>query len=213
MYAMRLWILMPALLAACLAALASTVAAAADKTGKPGSIIKWVDDKGVTHYGDSLPAQYTGRDNSVINSQGVTIRHNEAVSLDKKSQDQSTLDQLRRDRALLATFTTTQEIDLARDRNLQMDKTALQGLHQRMQSTKQRMTANQKAAQAYQQRKQPVPADLASDLKDNEADIARIEQQITQRKASMAATQTRFAEDKRRFIELKAGEAAEAAAR
>lgn len=214
MHAAHFWILMITLSPVGLTMLASTSAMAADKAGKTSSgIVKWVDDKGVTHYGDSLPPQYSGRDNSVMNSQGVTIRRNEAVDRDQKSQDQATLDQQRRDRALLATFSNQEEIDLARDRNIQMDKTALQGLQQRMESAKQRMAANQKAARAYEQRKQPVPADLTRDLKDNQADIAKIEDQIAQRKKNITATQTRFDEDKRRYIELKDSEAAATSSR
>jgi hypothetical protein len=213
MHAAHFWILMITLSPVGLAMFASA-SMAADKTGKTSSgIVKWVDDKGVTHYGDSLPPQYSGRDNSVMNSQGVTIRHNEAVNRDQKLQSQATLDQQRRDRALLATFSNKEEIDLARDRNIQMDKTALQGLQQRMESAKQRLAANQKAARVYEQRRQPLPADLARDLKDNQADIAKIEDQIAQRKKNMAATQNRFDEDKRRFIELKSAEPATTSSR
>jgi hypothetical protein len=208
MHAAHFLILMITLSPVGLAMFASASAMAADKAGKSSSgIVKWVDDKGVTHYGDSLPPQYSGRDNSVMNSQGVTIRRNEAVDRDQKSQGQATLDQQRRDRALLATFSNKEEIDLARDRNIQMDKTALQGLQQRMESAKQRLAVNQKAARVYEQRRQPLPADLARDLKDNQADIAKIEDQIAQRKKNITATQTRFDEDKRRYIELKDSEA------
>lgn len=214
MHAAHLWILIITLSPVGLAIFASPSALAADKTGKTsGGIVKWVDDKGVTHYGDSLPPQYSGRDNSVMNSQGVTIRHNEAINHDQKSQDQATLDQQRRDRALLATFSNAEEIDLARDRNIQMDKTALQGLQQRMESAQQRMAANQKAARAYEQRRRRVPADLIRDIKDNQSDIAKIEDQIAQRRKNIAATQTRFDEDKRRFIELKSSEAAATSSR
>src|ERR1051325_1617382 len=87
-----------------------------------GQIIKWVDEKGVTHYGDRLPPQYAGRDNSTISHQGVLLKRN----LPAKPQDanadadkEKTLDQKRRDHALLATYSTEQEIDLARDRNMQ----------------------------------------------------------------------------------------------
>lgn len=209
MYAMRLWILMTVALPTMLLLLGSIQVNAADKV-KPstGSIIKWVDDKGVTHYGDSLPAQYSGRDNSVINSQGILIKRNQSVKADEKLQDEVSVEQQRRDRALLATFTTEQEIDLARDRNMQMDNTALQSLQQRVQNAKGHLAANQKIADGFVQRKQVVPADLTNDLKDNQAEIAKLEEQISQRRKSMQATQKRFDDDKRRFGELKAKSAA-----
>ncbi|HEX5539815.1 MAG TPA: DUF4124 domain-containing protein [Methylophilaceae bacterium] len=207
MHAMRWLISIVVILPAILLMLHGLRAEAADK-GKPatGTIIKWVDEKGVTHYGDSLPAQYSGHDNSVINSQGVLLRRNQPTHTSEKPADQATLDQQRRDRALLATFTTADEIDLARDRNLQMDKTALQSLQQRLQSARDRLAASQKVADGFMQRKQAVPADLAGDMQDNQAEIAKLEDQISQRRKNMETTQKRFDDDKRRFNELKAAE-------
>ena len=39
---------------------------------------KWVDDKGVTHYGDSVPAEYSQREQRVLNSQGVEVQKRQA---------------------------------------------------------------------------------------------------------------------------------------
>lgn len=209
MCAMRLWILVTAALPTILLLLSNAPVNAADKPRSPtGSIVKWVDEKGVTHYGDNMPAQYSGRDNSVINSQGILIKRNQAASVSEKLQDEASIDEQRRDRALLATFTTEQEIDLARDRNTQMDKTAIQGLQQQLHNAKNHLAANQKIADGFVKRKQAAPADLVNDLKDNQAEIVKIEEQISQRHKSMQTTQKRFDDDKRRFGELKAKAAA-----
>lgn len=176
---------------------------AADKAKTGAGIVKWVDEKGVTHYGDSLPAQYSDRDNSVINSQGITIRRNRVTPGSNTVEDRATLEQQRRDRALLATFTTAEEIDFARDRNLQMDKSALHGLQQHLDNAKEHLADNRKHAESYLKRKQAVPADLSNDIKSNQDDIVSIEAQIAERRKSMEATQKRFSEDKRRFSELK----------
>lgn len=203
----RLWVLMTVAMPTCLL-LCGTIAAHAAEQKKPsGSIIKWVDEKGVTHYGDRMPAKDSGRNNSVINSQGIVLKRNQAADVNKKIHDQATLDQQRRDRALLATFTTEEEIDLARDRNTQLDKTTLQGLQQRLESAQARLLDTQKTADTYKKRNQVLPADLASELKGHQADIAKIESQIVQRRKIMETTNARFDEDKRRFRELKAGEA------
>ena len=39
-------------------------------------IVKWVDSKGVTHYGDKLPAQEAGRKNAEMNAQGMVLKQN-----------------------------------------------------------------------------------------------------------------------------------------
>lgn len=177
--------------------------ALADQAKSPsGTIIKWVDEKGVTHYGDSMPAQYSGHGYSVINPQGVTLKRKQAVTPQANNSD-TPLEQQRRDNALITTYTTPQEIDLARDRNLQVDQTAMQDLQQHMSSAQGRLAAKKKAAAGFSQNKKPVPAELTQDLQENLAEIAKIEEQIAQRLLSMEATRQRFENDKRRFVELK----------
>ena len=39
---------------------------------------KWVDDKGVIHYGDSIPSEYSRRETHVLNSQGVEVQKRRA---------------------------------------------------------------------------------------------------------------------------------------
>ena len=169
-------------------------------------IIKWVDEKGITHYGDTMPSQYSGRDNSIISNQGVVLKHNQQAKPQAENLDKENLEQQRRDYALIATYTTHQEIDLARDRNLQADEIAVQGLQQNMVTAKARLATNQKTAQSYTARKKPVPVDLTQDLQANQVKISKIEAQITQRQTNMDATRQRFESDKRRFTELKSGE-------
>jgi hypothetical protein len=39
---------------------------------------KWVDENGVTHYGDSVPAQYAKKESSVLNKQGMEVGRTQA---------------------------------------------------------------------------------------------------------------------------------------
>lgn len=176
-----------------------------------GKIIKWVDEKGVTHYGDSMPAKDAGRDSSLINSRGIEVKRNQPLKSQANNPaaenlDKEAMEQQRRDRTLRAAYTTENEIDLARDRNLQMDEAAVQGLQQRLLTAQGHLEANKKIADGFNKRKKPVPPDLAQDIKTNQTEIANVEAQITQRRAAMDATRQRFDNDKRRFIELKSGD-------
>ena len=191
--------------------LASNQLFAAGQQANPANnkIIKWVDEKGVTHYGDSMPAQYSGRDSTVINSQGIVIlkrdktAKSQAGNSDKEVLDKANMEQQRHDRALLAAYTTEQEIDLARDRNLQLDEVIVQGLQQRKASAQTRLETSKKVADGFNNRKKPVPADITRELQEIQAEIAKIEDQIVQRHTNMDATRKRFDNDKRRFVELK----------
>lgn len=172
-----------------------------------GRIVKWVDEKGLTHYGDSVPAQYSGRDSSELNQQGRVVKRNKTADTQANKAvvegAKTGMEQQRHDKALLAAYTTEQEFDLARDRNLQVDEAAVEGLNQHMASTKDHLAATKKIADGFNQRKKPVPDYLTQDLKTNQDEIAKIETQIAEKQQSMDATRQRFEKDKQRFIELK----------
>lgn len=173
----------------------------ADAEGTSKKIIKWVDEKGVTHYGDVQPTEYNNK-NSVLNARGMVIQNHDVKTqapIDTPEQQE----QLRKDKALLASYTTQEEIDLALERHLQMDEITTQGLLVRKTSVQKQLTANKKTADDFVTRKKEVPADLTQDIKSNEAEIAHIDAQMKQQKASSEASKQRFAADKQRFIELK----------
>lgn len=169
----------------------------------PSRIVKWKDEKGVTHYGDKIPPQYVNRENSVINKQGVTVKHNRPVDLQDQAQDLAKLEQDKKDKALLGAFTNAEEIDLARDRNIQLDLIALENLNQDKTHSQKQLTENRKQADSFMKRKQPIPADLNAELLANKEEITKIDQRINERKRIIENTRKRFEEDKKRYLELK----------
>jgi Domain of unknown function (DUF4124) len=176
----------------------SNIAAAEGK-----KIVKWVDSKGVTQYGDKLPASDAGRNNSEMNTQGMVVKKNVTTNKPNDLQDQQKLEQERKDKILLASYTKAEEIDLAKERNLELDKAALQALTQQKINITNRTARNNKLADGFKARKKPLPAYLIDELKLSKAEIANIDKQMAQRKLSMAATNARYAEEKTRFIALK----------
>lgn len=166
-------------------------------------IVKWKDDKGVTHYGDSIPAQYSNRENSLINQQGITVKRNKPISYQDESLSLAKIEQDKKDKALLSAFTHENEIDLARDRNLQLDQVTLEGLQLQKSNSQKRLAENQKYANGFVKNKKTVPTDLATDIKTNQAEITKLDQQIAERKTAMDATRKRFDDDKKRYIMLR----------
>jgi hypothetical protein len=166
-------------------------------------IVKWVDSKGVTQYGDKLPASEAGRNNSEMNTQGMTVKKN--VTADKSNEvfDQQKLEQARKDKILLASYTKAEEIDLALERNLQMDKANIQALTQQKVNLTARTARNIKTAEGFKSRKKPVPDYLSDELKLSKLETANIDKQLAQRKLGMTATSARYTEEKARFIALK----------
>jgi Domain of unknown function (DUF4124) len=166
-------------------------------------IVKWVDSNGVTQYGDKLPAQEAGRNNSEMNGQGRVVKQNTAAAQKNEALDQQKIEQERKDKILLASYTKADEIDLARDRNLQMDQAAVQALNQQKINITSRTSRNNKTAEGFRTRKKPLPAYLSDELKLSKTESANIDKQLAQRKLSMEATRKRYAEEKSRFIALK----------
>ena len=187
-----------------------TIFAASALAEDKGGIVKWVDDKGVTHYGDSIPPEFAKHSNTLLNKSGRVLRQNEAFkssanpTLDEAQQKQRA-EQDHRDQVLLASYTTEQEIDLARERSTQMDESAIKGLEQRTAGVKERLAIHQKSAETYQSRKKPIPADLQKDIEDAKGELGRIQAQIAQKHKDIEETQVRFNRDKQRFHELKLG--------
>src|ERR1700694_2581451 len=80
------------------------------------TLYKWVDEQGVTHYGDHIPPEYASQEKQVINSQGVEINRLEAQkspeALAAEEQKRSEAEQSQnRDRNLLNTYASVQEIE------------------------------------------------------------------------------------------------------
>jgi hypothetical protein len=166
-------------------------------------IVKWKDDKGVTHYGDRVPPQYSNRENSIINRQGVTVKHNKPINDQEQALDLAKLEQDKKDKALLGAFTNANEIDLARDRNIQLDLITLENLNQEKINNQKQLTENQKLADGFTKRKKPIPDDLNADISRNQAEIGKIDQRINERKQMIENTRKRFDEDKKRYLSLR----------
>jgi Domain of unknown function (DUF4124) len=170
-------------------------------------IVKWVDSNGVTHYGDKLPPQEAGRNNVEMSSKGTVVKKN--IKVDQKTeiidQERAKLkaDQERSDKILLASYTNANEIDLARDRSLDLDKSALTSFATQKENLTARIKRNNAVIDGFKTRKKPLPDNLDKEFKDAIAQSNRIDQQIIERKLAMETTRKNYANDKARFVILK----------
>ena len=112
-------------------------------TAHAGKIVKWVDSNGVTQYGDKLPPEYAGRKNTEMDIRGVAVKQNN-IKTDPASEadSQQKLEQARKDKILTASYTNANEIDLARERSLEMDKAALTSLSAQKENIAARIARN-----------------------------------------------------------------------
>jgi hypothetical protein len=83
-------------------------------------VYKWTDEKGVVHYGDSVPPEYSQGERSVLNSRGVEIGHvdgvnNAATTAERARAAQTAKDRAQHDQFLLSTYLSTKDIEQLRD--------------------------------------------------------------------------------------------------
>lgn len=178
------------------------------------ALYKWVDAQGRTHYGDTLPPQAAGRATEVLDKQGQAIKKNagslspaqreaaaaEQARLNKEAQART--EQRRRDAALLNTYTTPAEIDLARDRNLEQAALALNGNLAQLAELRARQKKLDQQAVDMTASKRPLPAHIADMRRVNARELQQMEQRIMQKRQEMANTRARYDADRTRFIEL-----------
>lgn len=95
----------------------------ASTSGAPKTTYRWVDEKGVVHYGDSVPAEYSQREQSQLNSQGVEIGKRqaemtpaEAAAFAAKQKEE--LDRRNHDVFLMSTYPSVKEIEDVRNARL-----------------------------------------------------------------------------------------------
>jgi hypothetical protein len=173
-----------------------------------GRILKWKDEKGVTHYGDSIPTQYINRENSLINRQGITVKHNKpALTQDNTDElakiEYAKSEQAKKDKALLGAFTNVNEIDLALERNIQLDKIALENLQQEKANHQKNLVVKEAMAASFEKRKKMTPKELKADIANEQEQIASLDEKIAARNTAISATRKRFDEDKQRYLLLK----------
>ena len=97
-------------------------------SAQQGSTYSWVDDEGVRHYGDSIPPEYADKPKEVVNEHGVTVRHiqgkktDEEIAADKAAEELEVQKELQRraDQALLSTYVNVGEIEMHRDRRVEL---------------------------------------------------------------------------------------------
>ncbi|BBP02729.1 hypothetical protein TPL01_01610 [Sulfuriferula plumbiphila] len=178
------------------------------------ALYKWVDVQGRTHYSDTLPQQATGRANVELDKQGLTVRQNAGTMTPEQRQlhaaEQARLqqelqtktEQKRRDTALLNTYTTPAEIDLARDRNLEQAKLTINSNQIQLRQIRARQAQLDQQMAVSARDKRPIPAHVTETRDANAREIVRLEGIIAQKRKEMTGTRAKFDADKARFIEL-----------
>lgn len=176
-------------------------------------LYKWVDDKGTTHYGETIPPEYADKDRVELNQAGRVIKNEEVVTPErrrakeqedakKRDDDKATLEQQRHDRTLINTYSNVKEIDQARIRSVQQVDARINVLTSYIKTANDNLLGLQKEADGYTNANKKIPASLEEDLQDAQARLTKLQHDAEKPNAEKAALEARFAADKVRYLDL-----------
>ena len=182
------------------------------------AMYKWVDEKGVVHYTDKMPPEAVDKASVELNKQGVPInRTDKALTPEQRRAIEQEAEQAkeaaraqeeinRRDRALVSSYTSEAEIDLARNRSLQTINNVISSSQAfSEQLTKRKVDVEAKKAESQGK---PIVAVLDRELESIDAELARQSDLIAQKQKEVVAISAKYDADKQRWRELVAARAA-----
>jgi hypothetical protein len=203
--------LLPALV---LALLAGVAHAASDTSQK---LYRWVDKNGQVHYGDRIPTEYAEQDRDVLNSQGVPVGHEEGIVTPEEASAKAAADKVakdiqnrkQRDRTLLQVYQSVEEIEVLRDRRLELIEAQLTIQEQSLANLRAKRAQFEKQALRFlprnkDPRAKPLPEELALDLQRSASDIGTQQQNLEKKRLERETIRMTFGADIKRFTELKA---------
>jgi hypothetical protein len=194
------------------------VASSAHAQGSGKQTYKWVDDKGVTHYGDSVPSEYSQREQSVLNSQGLEVNKRQAEMSPKEAAEYAAKqkEESRRrqhDMFLISTYPSVKEIENVRDVRLDQingqivaAEAYIASLNSRVDGLKQR--ALNFAPYNTKPGARRMPDDLAEEMVRASSELRTQKTQLATKRAEHQIVVDQFGADIKRFKELRMAAAA-----
>lgn len=194
-----------------LLAMPSHPAGAAASTGR--KLYKWVDEQGVTHYGDHIPPEYANQEQHVINSQGVETERIAAQGTPDQAaaEEQRKIDaqqRASRDRNLLNTYSSVAEIERLRDQRLTLlaDQIKVTGQFLEILNGRlKKLRANSVYFKPYSNdpKAPPMTDQFAEDLVRLGNDIRTQQENLREKRSEESTMSKQFESDITRFRELK----------
>ena len=172
-----------------------------------------VGKDGKKYYGQSIPPQCLGMPVEMLNAQGMVTKRIDASASaaerekkaaeeeDRKKREAITKEEGRRNRALLATYTSDKDIESARGRALQENQVAVKDIEGKIATIKKRQADMTKELDFYQGKNKP-PAKLNEDMKNAEIDLRAQEGLLAAKKKEVDSINSKYDEDKKRYLEL-----------
>ena len=186
-------------------------AGSTDSSGR--KLYKWVDAQGVTHYGDQIPPEYASQERAVVNKQGIEVGRLDAQKTPEQlaEEERKRLDAehgASRDRNLLNTYGSVQEIERLRDQRLALLSDQVKVTNQFVETLDGKLKKLRAASMNFKPyspnpNAPPMSDQIAEDLVRVSNDIRTQEANLLQKRTEAANMREQFDSDISRFKELK----------
>ena len=172
-----------------------------------------IDDEGKSHYYNKiLPPECEDKATIEMNKQGVVLNRTETKQAvqseeDKAAQlaaEQNRIEEKRRDAVLLNTYTSEEEIDLARERNVHPVELTIVGVEKRLEIAKTRLKDLLIQAKQAAQAQSPTLAGIKKEIIPAQREAKTLHNELKENRLRIERIKTRFDIDKNRFVELMA---------
>ena len=181
-------------------------------------IRRWVDDDGVVHYGDHVPPEFANRDRDVLNYQAIPVGFEEGEVTEEERAELNRLaaeaetkrviqeQAARRDKMLLDTYLTVDDIEDLRDRRIELLESQIKVTEQYLGNLRKHLGTLEREADRFTENNEGaagLPPELALDLSRTTASISLYEENLSRTRSEQLQLHAAFASDIDRFEELK----------
>lgn len=166
------------------------------------------------HYSDTPPPSYNQTGGAELNRQGAVIRHNQSEAerqaeaarrVEAEKQAREARMQAQRDRALMQTYTSEAEIDLARDRAEELHRLAIQSARLRLGAVEATLAEVNARIDTVRRNGRTPGQGLLEQKNQAERERGELLRAIARREASIGEVRARFEADKARYRVLSGG--------
>jgi hypothetical protein len=191
-------------------------AVAESKSPQQKQVYRWVDDRGQVHYGNAVPPEYARTDRERMNRQGVVVDKIQGDITEAEAREQAeaqrrlkeAAERRQRDNVLLQSYPSVAEIELVRDRRVELLDSQILVQRQYIGELEKKLTrllvqSNNFAPRNRKPGAKPLPENLAEDIKRTGAGIRTANGNLQTTQSERQKLLDQFATDIQRFKELK----------
>ncbi|NIN36101.1 MAG: hypothetical protein GWO08_20630 [Gammaproteobacteria bacterium] len=178
-------------------------------------IVCWTNSDGVRECGDSVPPEYSQQGHKEFSEQGIIVDETEAamtdteleelkrITAEKAKQKRREEMQKRRDRMLLDTFASAEDIELARDRKISAIDSSISLAERRINNLRQEKDRLITQAAGFERQGKEIPGYITEDINRIDRQITANNEFIADKREEQEVVRARHDRDIKRYNEIR----------